>query len=135
MNTLVRLPQESVRLYGWVEDWREAQSPVRALLFGQLVKRTWGVLEHYPSDLYHDAQWVRENVNGPTEFLFMARLNGTDIGDLAQVQERITGSEPRTLYHVALTVERGQWTATFTTLVKVTADGQVTPEPQPFPFS
>jgi hypothetical protein len=132
MVELLELPQESVRLYGWVEDWAEAASPVRALLFGELVRRSWGVVtEQYPSDLYHDAQWIEANVNGPVEFLWHVRVGGTHIGPLAEVQERIEGRrERRVMYHVALTVERGQWTATFTTLVKVTDEGQVVPPPQ-----
>jgi hypothetical protein len=43
---------EPIRLTGWFD---QITYGVRALLFGELVKRTQPI-EHYPSDLYHDAQ-------------------------------------------------------------------------------
>lgn len=122
-------PVERVRLYGVTDTWSAAASVVRALLFGAMVERARPVVQHYLSDLYHDAVWVSEHVVGATEFLWMVRENGTDLGELAQVQERISSREPRVLYHVALTEERGTWWATFTTLVAVTSDGQVVPPP------
>lgn len=111
--------QETVRLYGWVEEWKEAESPVRALLFGELARRAVPVVRTYLSDLYHDTEWIRENVTGPTEFLYMVRYNGTHIGSIAEAAERQASTEPRVLYHVALTVERGMWRVTFTELVRV----------------
>jgi hypothetical protein len=113
------LPSERVRLYGWVENWTEAKRPVRALLFGELVQRTVPVTRQYHCDLYHDVAWINENVNGPTEFFFMARYHGTNIGQSAVIQEEISSIEPRVLYHVALTVDRGEWSVTFTELVRV----------------
>lgn len=111
---------ETVRLYGWVTEWADAASPVRALLFGQMVRRAIPVVEQYHSDLFHDAQWVAANVNGACEFLWMVRMCGTNIANSAEVQERISSREPRVLYHVALTMDAsGCWWVTFSELVRV----------------
>lgn len=131
MSTSVLTGSETVRLYGWT-DWPEAAGPVRAKLFGEMVKRAGSVIVEYHGDLYHDAQWINENVNGPCEFLWMPRHSGTHIGPLAEMWERQSSAEPRTLYHVAVTVDgRGQWFATFTTLVDVdgSPDGRCTCTP------
>ena len=52
----------------------------RALLFGALVGLTKGVVEFYDSDLYHDAVWIGEYVNGPIDFYFGCDQTGTAIG-------------------------------------------------------
>jgi hypothetical protein len=91
------------------------------LLFGQLIKRAT-LVQNYPSDLYYDAMWITQNVNGPTGFYWMARLNGTNIADRAVIQEQITTREPRSLYWIDLTEDGGEWTATFTELVHVRDD-------------
>lgn len=68
------------RLWGYAE-WEEAQIPVRALLFGHLAKRAAPVVEMFLSDLSHDAEWLRVNVEGATSFYFGVRAyGGTDIG-------------------------------------------------------
>lgn len=119
-GTVVEPGVETIRLYGFETDWNQAKGPVRALLFGQMVKRAIGVVEFYHSDLYHDAQWIEENVTGATQFLWMVRRNGTNLGERAQIQEQISSKEPRVLYYVALNVsERGEYTATFSELVRV----------------
>lgn len=56
-------------------------SPVRSLLFGELVKLATPVLEHYHSDLYRDAGWVRTEVTGPMVIFYGADDSGTAIGD------------------------------------------------------
>jgi hypothetical protein len=121
MTTRTLTGAETVRLYGWAE-WPDAQRPVRAALFGEMVKRAAPVVVEYHCDLYHDAQWLNDNVNGPTEFLWMPRHSGTQIGPSAESWERLSHREPRVLYHVALTETRGQWSVTFTELVRVDAD-------------
>ena len=93
-----------------------------AKLFGELLQRAAPVVQHYHSDLFHDAEWLRANVNGPTHFHWMARLNGTQIADAAPRWEQITVAEPRELYHVALNQDGGLWTVTFTLLVQHTED-------------
>ena len=111
---------ETVPLYGWTEWTPSTGETIRARLFGELLKRSAWIVEEFQSDLFHDAQWLRDNVNGPCEFLFMARRHGTNIAESAEVHERISSREPRTLWHVALTEERGEWSVTFTVLVRVT---------------
>lgn len=54
---------------------------MRALLFGLLADRAFPIVEHYRSDLYHDANWLRRYVTGPGVFFFAVRTSGTSIGD------------------------------------------------------
>jgi hypothetical protein len=109
------------RLYGWA-DWTPGSArTIRALLFGEMVKRAKPVVKEYPSDLYHDAVWITENVNGPTEFWWMVRHSGTNVAEYAVTQESIESGGSRVLYHVALTDEDGQWYATFSEYVRVKA--------------
>lgn len=121
-TTTCPMTTETKRLFGWVRDWDEARTPVLALLFGELVKRAAPIVQEYQSDLFHDAAWLQGHVNGPTEFYWMARHSGTNMDGAAVIWEQITTTEPRELYHVALTVDGGAWYVTFTLLVKVTAD-------------
>lgn len=117
--TTVPLSTHTVHLYGRDEDFTSAKRPALAALFGHMVKLTRPVTQNFVSDLYHDAHWLDEFITGETEFHWMARLNGTNIGESAIVQEHITFEEPRDLYHVRITNTRGQWDAQFTLLVSV----------------
>jgi hypothetical protein len=110
--------QGPIRLYGWTK-WEDGKWPIRALLYGQMVGRALPVVKFFLSDLYHDAHWINDTVNGPTEFWWMVRLNGTNIGDSAITMEHISGSEPRVLYHVALAEADGEWFATFSEFVRI----------------
>lgn len=111
---------EPIRLYGWEKKWVEAATPVKALLFGHMVKLATPVVKFYPSDLYHDVHWLDENVTGPTVFWFMVRESGTNIGESAITQEYLLGSQPRSLYRVELVMdERGQWLVTFNEYVHI----------------
>jgi hypothetical protein len=116
MSDPLGLPEE-VRLYGWAA-FDEAAAPIRALLFGQLAERATLITKHYLSDLYVDALWLGENVNGACEFLWMAREWGTDIGNHACIQAQIIGpSQPRALYRVKVQDRDGDWWAVFEHLV------------------
>lgn len=117
---LITLASETVRLYGR-STWQDGQRTIRALLFGEMVKRAIPVVQHYYSDLFHDAEWLQENVTGERTFLWMVRFSGTNIDESAQAQERISGRDPRVLYHVSLVDDNGTWSVTFTTLVEVVA--------------
>jgi hypothetical protein len=104
-----------IRLYGSTTTGA-IETPVLSILFGEMVKRALPVVEHYHSDLFHDAEWLRENVTGPTWFFWVVRQCGTDIGQLAtlRVQNPSLRSRGDVLYRV--TVERDDhnvWSATF----------------------
>lgn len=61
----------------------------RAPLFGKLVALAFPILERYQSDLYHDALWIEQNVEGPMTFYFSCDESGTMIGlDFARVSNR-----------------------------------------------
>lgn len=57
------------------------------LLFGELVKLAQPIVEHYHSDLWHDAAWIREHiptsmaVGGAYAFVYGVRDTGTSIGE------------------------------------------------------
>jgi hypothetical protein len=93
-----------IRLTGWFD---QINNSVRALLFGEMVKRSDRV-EHYPSDLYHDALWIATNVNGPATFYWAPRTWGTDRTLVG------TPDEGKQLYRVDLFCEQGLWSVAFT---------------------
>lgn len=110
------------RLYGFVpaEEFAGSALPIRALLFGQMVKRTIPVTQEYLSDLYHDALWLAENVHGEIEFEFLARPSGTNIGmpdspmNSARIGVQIGPGETAVFYRIRLYVDRRMWHAEFT---------------------
>jgi hypothetical protein len=63
----------------------------RASLFGVLADLAWPHVEHYRSDLYHDAQWLEHYVQEPCEFYFGCDAWGTAIGmdkDLVRISRK-----------------------------------------------
>ncbi len=72
-----------VMVYGG--DWNSAQTTVRALTFAKMMDLGRDRIKFYQSDLYHDALWLNEYVNGPTEFEWVARESGTHIGETAKI--------------------------------------------------
>jgi hypothetical protein len=107
---------EHVRLYGW-ETFPAAASPVRALLFGELVKRAIGVTRSYLSDLYHDAEFLTENVNGEVTFDWLTRECGTNIGESACIAVKIGAGCGARFYRVRVYDKQpnhGEWWVEFT---------------------
>jgi hypothetical protein len=97
-----------IRLTGWFDQINDS---VRALLFGGMVNRSQ-LIEHYRSDLYHDARWIATNVNGPVTFYWAPRTWGTHIGtDRSLVG---TADRGKLLYRVDLICDQGLWSVTFT---------------------
>lgn len=72
------------RLVGW-GTFEDLSSSILALLFGHMVRLAAPVVEEYHSDLFHDAEWIRKNVTGPTSFDFVVRTSGTHVGQIARV--------------------------------------------------
>lgn len=111
-----------IRLQGYADAVNDS---CRALLFGELVKRTIGVTQHYISDLYRDGQAIDQYITGgnPPAFYWGPREWGTDF---ARVDDPILAplilkgdsiERPpvhQQLYHVAMTNDRGMWYVTFT---------------------
>lgn len=103
---------EIVRLAGW-GPYEDVASSILPRMFGELLQRAEGVVVEYQSDLYHDAQWLRDNLAETREFDFVVRHSGTSIGPMARVVKEI--NRDAILYHVSVDAdERGQWFATFT---------------------
>ncbi len=89
------------RLVGWgtFEDLRES---ILARLFGHMVVLAQPVVEEYHSDLFHDASWLRANVTGETEFEFVVRTSGTNLGVSAKYAATSPGA---VLYTMTLRAE------------------------------
>jgi len=111
---------EKVRLVGW-GTFEDLQLSIRARLFGELVKRATPVVKEYESDLFHDANWLTQHVNGPCTFDWLVRDSGTNIsltdapsGANAAVIGVQIGAPGGVFYRVELVEERGQWSAIFT---------------------
>lgn len=49
------------------------------LVFGELMNLAWPIVIHYRSDLYHDAEWLRDNLQVSVPFYYGVRDTGTDI--------------------------------------------------------
>lgn len=104
-----------VPLYSCDEKFATVARPVRALLFGEMVRRAAPIMEHYQSDLFHDAMWINENVHGECAFDWSIRPTGTclsDSPDPATNDVAIAAAAVR--YRVELVIERSTWTAIFT---------------------
>lgn len=67
----------------YCSSWEHVESSVRAKLFGTMVELSKDRVKRFISDLYHDAMWIREAVNGPIQFEWIVRESGTYIGESA----------------------------------------------------
>ena len=128
---------EVIDLWGWAESIdpdtcplgsdakraAEAQDAVIAVLFGHLVDRTDGVIEHYRSDLYRDAQKLKAMLKGPGRFWYVARTWGTNImwedepGSPACLADLMWGrshDEQARGWWVEVKVTERRWSAVFT---------------------
>lgn len=103
---------ERVRLSGWGEDIDQVPG-VRALLFGEMVKRAIPVVQHYLSDLYHDVRYIDKYVTGPCVFWYMPREWGVNIGMDRDLVIYLR-DDIHALYRVEITCEDRVWWATFT---------------------
>lgn len=84
---------------------------IKPMLFGEMASRAIKVIKEYWSDMFHDAEWVQENVNGPMNFWFAVRENGTNLGESAVLA---ASSDPTAvLYRIAVTEDHGRWEARF----------------------
>ena len=64
------------------DEWAYSAGSVKAGIFGQMVEMAEGVVEHYRSDLFHDATWLQDRVDGtPLTFEFLVRPWGTNVSE------------------------------------------------------
>ncbi len=117
---------ETIDLWGWGHEYDSDVMDQR--IFGHLVRLAAPVVKEYHGDLFHDALWVRDNINGPTEFLFCVRHSGTNLGPNAQLM--FDGlSHDAVLYRLSLSVdERGRWTLRIYVLGVHPSSGRALPE-------
>ncbi len=116
---------ETVRLAGW-GTFDDLQHAIRARLFGEMVTRAMPLIEHYASDLYHDAHWIDKYVNGETTFYFAPRTWGSHIGECGDTIRSLVVDDHFVCYRVDITCNdtgwhavgdlrpNGSWFATFT---------------------
>lgn len=105
-----------VQLTGWNEEWPQIAESVMACVFGAMVSRSVVVTEHYRSDLFHDATWMREKLQGWMTFDWLVREWGTNIAESARVGVEIGAGSKAVFYRIKLLHERGMWYALFTTV-------------------
>lgn len=106
-------PTEKVRLWGFSDT---IQDSVKSKLFGEMLNRS--ITERYRSDFYHDALWIEKHVTGPMTFFWVTREWGTHIG-ADETLVKVANADGFVLYKVDLTVENGNWYATFTELERL----------------
>lgn len=105
---------KTVRLVGFSDNFPDVAESARAVLFGAMIKRAAPVMKEYHSDLYHDANWLRENLNGPMTFDWLVRYSGTNLQEGARISVKIGAGEGATFYRVRVFHEKGVWFAEFT---------------------
>lgn len=108
-----RITNHTHRLTGWDPDFDTIGTSVLALLFGHMVRRAIPVMQEFHSDLFHDAEWLRANVTGPTTFDWLVRPSGTNLAESATIGVKIGPGEGAKFYRITLTETHGQWDATF----------------------
>ena len=115
---MTKLRDTQVRLIGW-GTFEELHLSIRALLFGEMVRRATPVITEYHSDLFHDAHWITNHVNGPVTFDWLVRTSGTNISltgaetNAAVIGVQI-GAPGGVFYRIQIIENRGLWSADFT---------------------
>ncbi|HSU36299.1 MAG TPA: hypothetical protein VLJ88_11635 [Propionibacteriaceae bacterium] len=118
MTTTITAPGviETVRLSdGDFTNENEARS-IRALLFAAMLERAEPVVKHYRSDLFHDALWIHNHVNGEMTWHWLVRECGTNLNETADTMIRLGVGPHAVYYKVTLTKCRFAWTVTFESL-------------------
>lgn len=94
-------------LYGG--SFENRKTSICALIFGEMVRLAEGRIEAYRGDLYHDANWLTQNVNGPTSFEWVVRESGTHCEHSDYIQKVITmfGDEASLLHFRFDVIEDG----------------------------
>lgn len=93
----------------WGANWEGSESSVRALVFGKMVELGKNRIERYQSDLFHDALWLKEMLNGPMQFDWIARHSGTFIGNVCS-QVKAEDYENSVYYRFEIIEEDRKWT-------------------------
>lgn len=96
-------------LTGWEKTGNIKQLGVRQRVFGELVQLATAHLERYHSDLYHDAQWLDRNLNGPMEFYYGADDSGTAIYEATEDGLRFVQLCRKNRWKITLTHEDHAW--------------------------
>lgn len=77
---------ETVRLIGY-GDFADLRHQIASRLFGEMLQRATPVVKEYHSDLFHDAEWLRERIIGRVcseQFAYVVRPSGTHLGIQAE---------------------------------------------------
>jgi hypothetical protein len=116
--TIPASPSTTVERVAWLGSITPTDNTVptsvRSGLFGELCKLAWPFIEHYHSDLYHDARWLDTYVLEPMVLFYSANDCGTVIG-CEERYVRLRGSGG--LWRIELTVTpRGRWEVHITEL-------------------
>lgn len=108
---------ETVRLYGWT-TFEDGQRPIRALLFGEMVRRATPLMHQFQSDLFHDAVWLEDRLLGEQSFDWLVRPSGTNLSDepdpaknMAHIGVGIGPGDTAVFYRVRLWCDKGNYPA------------------------
>jgi hypothetical protein len=99
-------------------------SITRSMLFGELVKLVTPIVKRYHSDLYHDALWIKDNVEGPITFQYGVSKNGTHIGTDQDLHVMLDKANQSPELKVTITIYKSSsyYHADFVTQRKVSVD-------------
>lgn len=111
--------------WGWSREFDGGYLHQR--IFGTLVQLAAPVVKEFHGDLFHDASWIKDHVDGPGTFYFVVRHSGTHVGSSAfYIGIAARQSRESTMYRCSLTVVDGKWTfdvRRFVVAERVVAEG------------
>lgn len=99
-------------LGGW-GDFNTLRESLLPRIFGHMVQLATPVVKEFHGDLFHDAEWLRKNIDGPCSFEFLVRTSGTNVGESARIMVNI-GAPGAILYRLTVAMEerRQSWSLT-----------------------
>lgn len=83
------MPGITQHIVGQWGTFEELKNSILPRIFGHMVVLASPVVKEYHGDLFHDAEWLRENVNGPMVVDYLVRTSGTNLGVSAQTMRAI----------------------------------------------
>lgn len=90
-------------------DWKDAESSIRAKVFGHMVELAHNRVKFYLSDLFHDAIWLKEEMTGPMSFEWITRESGTHIGEVCKYVKDDDYSDVSRYRFEVLGDDRNRW--------------------------
>lgn len=107
MNGVWTLVSSHYLVYGG--QWDDIKQTIKAKTFEKMLGLAKERVNHYQSDLWHDALWINEYITGACSFDWVARESGTFIG-MSASQCKLEDWEKAVLYRLEIVENVDRWT-------------------------